>query len=321
MSERNAAAETLRIAEWLNGNGAGRCLFKKTDSALRGHVVAELRALIAATCYRRALYAPANPSRDRIIRDGVYYIKGVPLSKTAFARDPEFPAVTATLSERFPEMQRFDGSVADGIFYADAENTDEIDDFVTCLPSDTLLAGAADAFTALLHVHGFAKREITAKIGGFIDGSALIVCGSTQSQPLHNFDYVRRNAIVISFVPADVFRGTSPASVWAEVVVPAYLSRGSLALAIRHEPSHSASDAADTAARLRNAMAETVRTLVAARRPAELMIEGGATAFSVLAALDWTAFRVVAEIAPGVVRMQASCGTFVTLKPGSYPWC
>ena len=40
---------------------------------MRGHVVAELRALMEATGYRRAVYLPANPSKGRIIRGGEYY--------------------------------------------------------------------------------------------------------------------------------------------------------------------------------------------------------------------------------------------------------
>ena len=52
----------------------------------------------------------------------------------------------------------------------------------------------------------------------------------------------------------------------------------------------------------------------------DLVIEGGATAWSTLQALGWTQFRIVGEVAPGVVQMLADGGTIVTLKPGSYPW-
>ena len=72
MSEPEAAAETRRIASTLKETSP---LFKKTDSALRGHVVAELTALMDVTGYQRAVYLPANPSKGRIIRGGVYYIR------------------------------------------------------------------------------------------------------------------------------------------------------------------------------------------------------------------------------------------------------
>ena len=51
-----------------------------------------------------------------------------------------------------------------------------------------------------------------------------------------------------------------------------------------------------------------------------LIIEGGATAWATLQALGWTQFKIIAQIAPGIVQMSATNGTLVTLKPGSYPW-
>ena len=47
MSEAEAIAETHRIASALSHQPSA--IFKKTDSALRGHVVAELQALMEAT--------------------------------------------------------------------------------------------------------------------------------------------------------------------------------------------------------------------------------------------------------------------------------
>ena len=60
-SEGEAIAETRRIASPYRGEVGRELLFKKTDSALRGHVVAELTALMQATGYERAVYLPANP--------------------------------------------------------------------------------------------------------------------------------------------------------------------------------------------------------------------------------------------------------------------
>ena len=57
MSEAEAVAETHHLVRPLFWEGdGGRLLFKKTDSALRGHVVAELTALMESTGYQRAVY-------------------------------------------------------------------------------------------------------------------------------------------------------------------------------------------------------------------------------------------------------------------------
>jgi len=62
------------------------------------------------------------------------------------------------------------------------------------------------------------------------------------------------------------------------------------------------------------------KRLVSEHRPDHLIIEGGATAWATLQALNWTEFQIERQIAPGVVQMSATNGTLVTLKPGSYPW-
>ena len=123
MSEEEAVAETRRIASSFLISHSSFLIFKKTDSALRGYVVAELKALMAATGYERAVYLPANPSKGRIIRQGVYYIKEVrevPIAETAFSYDREFPATPTALEERFPDARK------NGIVMPDAESEEHI---------------------------------------------------------------------------------------------------------------------------------------------------------------------------------------------------
>ena len=157
MTEEEAVNETRRITSQLSTLNSQ--LFKKTDSALRGHVVAELSALMQTTGYQRAIYLPANPSKGRIIRNGCYYIKEVrgeksevrevPIHETAFSYDPEFPAKTSVLRERFPDAEEHH------ILMPDAETTADIQQIVTANNNpDTLLAGAADLFETYLDVRG-----------------------------------------------------------------------------------------------------------------------------------------------------------------------
>jgi uncharacterized protein YgbK (DUF1537 family) len=139
MAEADATAETRRIASALTSP-----LFKKTDSALRGHVVAELTALMDVTGYQRAVYLPANPSKGRIIRKGIYYINEIPIHETAFNYDPEFPARTSSLRERFPDAE------AKGIIMPDAESEDDIRRIIRQYDDGkTIFAGAADLFSLI----------------------------------------------------------------------------------------------------------------------------------------------------------------------------
>lgn len=323
MSEDEAVAETKRIAAALaplplGGGGAGPHLFKKTDSALRGHVVAELSALMQATGYRRAVYLPANPSKGRIIRGGIYYIKevrenhsetgDVPIHETAFSYDPEFPAKTSVLKERFPD------AADKGILMPDAESLEDIHRIVaTYNDGQTLFAGAADLFSALLETthpsplttHHSPLTSHPIPSGG-AGGGLLILCGSTQSKPLDL-------GIPISAMPLEVYDGSDDISLWD---ASAYYTTNSLILTIPF--THRTGKA--VAVHLRSAMARKVKTLVEHHYPDSLIIEGGATAWATLQTLRWTHFDILRQIAPGVVQMRAANGTVVTLKPGSYPW-
>lgn len=322
MSEAEAIGETHRIVSDLGHQTSdvsrqSSVLFKKTDSALRGHVVAELRTLMEATDYQRAVYLPANPSKGRIIRNGVYYIKEVreersevrevPLDETDFSFDPEFPAKTSVLRERFPDAE------AKGIIMPDAESVEDIRRVIADYDNGkTLFAGAADLFSAMLDRSGdgsLIQQAAIRKPSPDLHDS-LILCGSTQSKPL-------KLDIPVSTMPREVYDGKQGADYWLNQLPPSIFHRpSSIILSIPH--THRTGKV--VAVYLRTIMAEMAKRLVDRHRPEQLIIEGGATAWATLQALGWTQFTIERQIAPGVIQMRAACGTLVTLKPGSYPW-
>ena len=353
MSEMEAAAETRRITSAISHLPS--TIFKKTDSALRGHVMAELTALMETTGYQRAVYMPANPSKGRIIKNGTYYVKEssshhgeafIPLHETAFSYDPEFPAKTSVLKDRFP------GAEAKGIIMPDAESLDDIRHIVTHYnDGNTLFAGAADLFREILRTlpQPLPVREgSNYSQGVFTDGrlstplpireglgeSRLILCGSTQSKALDL-------GIPVAPMPKEVYDGSNDLSLWD---VTAWEQHHSLILTIPY--THRTGK--EVAIHLRTVMAEMAKRLVnnhllpflaegqgvgfaEGQKRGSLIIEGGATAWATLQALGWSEFEIVRQYAPGVVQMRPiiACGnqTFrsenvplVTLKPGSYPW-
>ena len=328
MSEAEAIAETRCIAKFPLGarpfprlTGALPCVFfKKTDSALRGHVVAELSTLLEATGYKRAVYLPANPSKGRVIHGGTYYINGKPIHETDFSFDPEFPAKTSVLKERFPDAE------AKGIIMPDAESEDDIRNVIAQYDDGkTLFAGAADLFSEMIGMGcGRLKKTIATYHGDTYHGDrpsdsslrstnhgvsphdTLILCGSTQSKALDL-------GIPIAPMPREVYDGNTDLSLWDTT---AYDEQHSLILTMpfTHRTGKEA------AVHLRNMMGQKAKELVTQHTPDHLIIEGGATAWATLQALDWQDFTIVRQIAPGVVQMSATNGTLVTLKPGSYPW-
>ncbi len=80
---RSTAIGARTLNPWL--------IYKKTDSALRGNIAAELRALLEVFPERRLVYSPAYPALGRTVEDGRLLIDGVPVQESAFAADPLNP--------------------------------------------------------------------------------------------------------------------------------------------------------------------------------------------------------------------------------------
>ncbi len=74
-----------------------RRFYKKTDSALRGHIGAELTALYKAV-EKPVRFVPALPKEDRYTLKGIHYIRGVPVSESIFGKDPFNPVPFSSVS-------------------------------------------------------------------------------------------------------------------------------------------------------------------------------------------------------------------------------
>ncbi len=331
MTEAEAIAETRRIASLLSPLTSYLLpltthLYKKTDSALRGHVVAELSALMETTGYRRAVYLPANPSKGRVIRGGIYYIKEergerreergkrreereIPIHETAFSYDPEFPATTSVLKERFPDAQQ------KGIIMPDAESKEDIRRIIAEYnDGKTLFAGAADLFEGIIGEDSLSSLlsplSSTSHLSPLTSKrSTIFLCGSTQSKPLDI-------GLPVTAMPRTIYDGSKDITLWEEEAAMLYDQHGSLMISIpfRHRTGK------EVAVHLREMTATLIGRLVKRRQPQQLILEGGASAFATLQHLGWHELEMVCQLAPGVIKTKAPNGTFVIMKPGSYSW-
>lgn len=314
-----AEADAVKVVEGLvNIIPSKAFFFKKTDSVLRGHIKAECQAILDNSDYDQVLLVPQNPSKGRVVRDGLYYINDVLLNETQFANDPEYPAKTA-------DVQTF------GV--PDAESVEQIAEIVKAVKPKTLFAGGADLFKAVLdntkHLtqntkSSYQSDELASAeshdLANSVPQNFLMVCGSTQSKSVVDTPLCRRYNAVECNMPESVFLGKESAETWIASLKPVFAKNG-VVLTINY-PSQGGKD---FAVRLRKTMAEAVKALLsggekAVSRPRlKLIIEGGATAFEILSTLGWSTFDVVKEHYPGVVEI-ANDKASIVLKPGSYPW-
>lgn len=316
---REQALDTTRaIVVRLSELPKGVILFKKTDSALRGHLVAELQELMLLG-YGRALLLAANPSKGRCIEGGIYTINGTPIAETPFRTDPEFPATTSEAVALVgggvtyaTDPQR---SLEAGISIGESRTVSDVEAWVAALEHDVLLAGAADAFQALLRREGYRETPQPPFVG-LGTKRTLITLGSTVRHDLTQAPFFARNRVAHCPMPDAVFAGGA-AQPWIEACRKALPHYPSLLLRI---PQQVEVDGG-RALHLRRTMAQTAVAVVKEMKPEEWVIEGGASAYAMLEAIGWFDFTVADEVAAGVVRLHhAESDTYVTFKPGSYPW-
>lgn len=320
MDKNEAVKETLHVINYLKTQLGEFSLFKKTDSALRGYIVPELETLMQEMQYPCTLFLPENPSKGRIIKNGTYFINDIPLEKTSFLYDPEFPATTSSVTQRIPGIKSLGMSdilPEKGIFIADATCHEEINYQLKKAKNNTLIAGAADLFNVYLQQFGYSLKKQTS-FEGLNSHDALIVCGSTVSSSLESYPYVQRKQIKTARMPLSVFEGTA-ADMWISNIKSSYSQEHSYIITI----GHPAKKGKECALRLRSIMANLASEMLSVYLPEEVIIEGGATAFALLSKLNWREFNITDEIAPGVVRMiyqKEKHPVYITLKPGSYSW-
>jgi len=76
-----------------------RCIYKKTDSALRGNVGKELEAVLDAAGGGTLYFAPAYPKNQRFTRDGVQYYRELPISEAEYGHDPIEPMTCSDIAQ------------------------------------------------------------------------------------------------------------------------------------------------------------------------------------------------------------------------------
>lgn len=312
--------------------------YKKVDSVLRGNVAEELCAMMQSLQKTRAILAPANPTKARVISNGQYFINGQPLEKTDFANDPEYPAVSSKVAEllnvpqgcpfRIRTYKTYNNN-EDGIIVAEAKSMNDLLQWSQRIDEDTLAAGGSDFFRAMLCTAWLTpeKKLATSKSPSKTDvaavsGKKLFVCGSTSQTSRKAVAQAGNLGIPVCSMPDTLFKDIIADDIligqWTDDILKALSASGRAIIAI---PQPVVNDS-KLAKNLRITMAAVVQRVFSSVKIHELFIDGGATAEAVLRALQWVTFDVIGQYAPGVVQMRVSEGAdnYVTIKPGSYPW-
>ncbi|MBN1362726.1 MAG: hypothetical protein JW993_19160 [Sedimentisphaerales bacterium] len=198
-----------------------------------------------------------------------------------------------------------------GIVVAQARTVADLAQWSGCLDDDTLAAGGADFFQAILDRRSPSHQTGTRDMLRPTKAPKLFVCGSKRragSQPAHV-------DMPVCLMPE---RAPGLLGQWTSDIVTALAASRCAVVAVGRAAERNSLSALD----VRTRMAVTVQRVVERTEIGELFIEGGATASAILRRLGWDTLDVQGEYAPGVVRLAVTKmpDRTVTLKPGSYPW-
>lgn len=283
-------------------------IYKKTDSVLRGHVLPELQVHLHLLGLRLALLVPANPALGRTIHDGHYYLNGAPIHHSSFAVDPEFPihdsnvqSMLHTTNHPIPIRKPAEALPSAGIVLGEAQSAADLHTWAARIPPDTLPAGAASFFSAILDARTSAAKTEGPPLGA----PRLYICGTTFEPNRKGIRQKAAEGGPVTYLSQDLGR------------VSHHLhTHGKAIIAIDANPDNL------SALQLREKMARSIAPILQTARPAELIIEGGSTAYAILQEMGWHTFIPVEEFAQGVVRMRVPDipGLHITVKPGSYAW-
>lgn len=140
--------------------------YKKTDSALRGNIGAELDAALNASGAEALSFLPAYPAMNRITVEGCHYIDGIPVAQSVFGNDPFNPVaesdVRKLIADQTDTTVTSDERDGKGIIVVDAKSDEDLHEAGVRLAKYGRLsvsAGCAGFAAFLPDLLGLQKRE------------------------------------------------------------------------------------------------------------------------------------------------------------------
>lgn len=352
MSLRSAVARARRVASALRRIGVVPAYFK-IDSTLRGNLVGEAEALRRGTGRRLAWLVPANPAQGRKTVGGRQFVRGVPVERTAFSRDPLHPVRTGNVVEMV-EAVLGRGScvrlglrdlgrgaehvgrlrrrwVASGVrmVVADAVTDDDLRRITRCISREDIACGAASLARYLLRSRAAGpRRGVHPFIAGRLrSGRWLAVIGSLNPRTESQVRLASRRARVVRLTPRDLAGPGGRALRAGEIAARLAGGRwGILALdpgTFRSHFRRNRLSALRAGERIARALAGRAAEVMWRLRPDGLLLSGGLTAAAVCERLGISRLVLRSELLPGVVASEARVPryagrTAVITKPGGF---
>jgi uncharacterized protein YgbK (DUF1537 family) len=327
--EAAAAGQRAALAAQMLREAGAEWIYKKVDSVLRGQVTAEVEAVMRQLGLNRALLLPANPSLGRTIEGGHYFVRGRPIHKTEFARDPEYPRRSSQVMRLLAAPENFllrvvngDRCLAQGaIVIGEASTPADVQSWATYCDATVLPAGGSEFFNALLahrHVSGQPETPSAAAVAG----REFFISGTSTHEARQFVQEEKRRKTPVFSLPHELAWGAEFTPEAAEAVTQRVLGgfqeHARVILAVGLPNVRDVAIARQLSKSVVRVAAEVMRQVPVSR----VYAEGGATAAELVRSMGWSRLTVLRELAPGVATLAVDDGDslVLTIKPGTYAW-
>lgn len=190
-------------------------IYKKTDSAMRGNIGAELAALLEASGESQMPFLPAFPQMNRRTVKGVHYIGDVPVAQSVFGKDPFEPVIHSDVSRIISLQSSVHVTSRDvvtednaccsepGIVVYDGSSLEDLTVTAQRLYAEDklhIMAGCAGFASVLPKLLKLGTGEPVAMPQ--LDSNLLVICGSVNPITVAQADYAEREGFLrIRLIP------------------------------------------------------------------------------------------------------------------------
>lgn len=299
------------------------CIYKKTDSSLRGNIGAELQAVLDASDANKLNFIPAFPKNNRVTVGGHHYVNGVEVGKLVFGRDPFEPVRHSYIPDIIHEQSSVNVLLSTSdipinertILIHDASDEEDLERIAQTIKQENVqvlagCAGFAEYLPQLIHFKKTGRHvQITGK-------AVLVISGSLNDIALRQINHARFHGYPVTTLSPE--QKVRP-DYWKHGENEEFLDR------IRHNIEHSGiaiiesvskkedliktNELAKQCGLNKNEMriraleniAAMVSTILSGIRIDTLVVFGGDTLIGITEKMGMSGIIPIAEIAPGVV--------------------
>lgn len=302
------------------------CIFKKTDSALRGNIGAELSAVLDGSGEKCLCFIPALPGMNRITVEGIHYVDGVPVHQSVFGQDPFEPVRESCVPDLLHlqcdvpvkiipsgETESFQPGDETCIYLFDCASKEDMEKEVRILHQQhrlNILAGCAGLAESLPAYLGLTMGVKPAEEAAA--DRLTVVCGSANPISCSQMDYGEQRGYHRVHIPADRLLSDNDLSTGSGAMMMDYLwnlysqfpylmidslqsggeqvLEGTLELTLE-----------DIRQKISRQMGLILKKLIDRGADSRFMIIGGDTLLAFMEAIQCRELKPICELQPGVV--------------------